>query len=40
MSLCDAAYFCEGWEEARVCRIEYDAALAYGLKIIYEKDTE
>lgn len=40
MSLCDAAYFCEGWEEARGCRIEHDAALAYGLKIIYEKDTE
>lgn len=37
MSLCDAAYFCEGWEEARGCRIEHDAALAYGLEIIYEK---
>lgn len=40
MSLCEAAYFCEGWEEARGCRIEHDAALAYGLKIIYEKDIE
>lgn len=40
MSLCNAVYFCKGWEEARGCRIEHDTALAYGLKIIYEKDTE
>ena len=37
MSLCHAAYFCKGWEEARGCRIEHDAAVAYGLEIIYEK---
>ena len=37
MSLCHAAYFCKGWETARGCRIEHDAALAYGLKIIYEE---
>ena len=36
MSLCHAAYFCKGWENARGCRIEHDAAKAYGLKIIYE----
>lgn len=36
MSLCHAAYFCKGWEKARGCRIEHDAALAYGLNIIYE----
>ena len=36
MSLCHAAYFCEGWENARGCRIEHAAAEAYGLKIIYE----
>lgn len=36
MSLCYAAYFCKGWENARGCRIEHDAAKAYGLKIIYE----
>ena len=35
MSLCHAAYFCEGWEKARGCRIEHDAALAYGLEVIY-----
>ena len=36
MSLCHAVYFCKGWENARGCRIEHDAAVAYGLKIIYE----
>lgn len=36
MSLCHAAYFCKGWEQARGCRIEHEAAKAYGLKIIYE----
>lgn len=36
MSLCHAAYFCDGWENARGCRIEHDAAKAYGLEIIYE----
>lgn len=37
MSLCHAAYFCKGWENARGCRIEHDAAVAYGLEIIYEE---
>lgn len=36
MSLCHAAYFCEGWENARGCRIEHEAAKAYGLEIVYE----
>lgn len=36
MSLCHAAYFCKGWEQARGCRIEHEAAKAYGLTIIYE----
>lgn len=35
MSLCHTAYFCEGWEYARGCRIEHDAAVAYGLEVIY-----
>lgn len=35
MSLCHVAYFCKGWEKARGCRIEHDAALAYGLEVIY-----
>ena len=38
MSLCDAAYFCKGWEKARGCRIEHEAAVAYGLEIIYEEN--
>lgn len=37
MSLCHVAYFCKGWENARGCRIEHEAAVAYGLKIIYEE---
>lgn len=36
MSLCHAAYFCKGWEETRGCRIEHEAAKAYGMTIIYE----
>lgn len=38
MSLCHAVYFCKGWKNARGCRIEHDAALAYGLNIIYEDE--
>ena len=37
MSKCHAAYFCKGWENARGCKIEHEAALAYGLEIIYEQ---
>ena len=36
MSHCDVAYFCDGWEDARRCRIEHEVAEAYGLNIIYE----
>lgn len=36
MSLCHAVYFCRGWEKARGCRIEHEAAKAYELEIIYE----
>lgn len=35
MSLCHAVYFCGGWEQARGCRIEHEAAKAYGLEILY-----
>ena len=38
MANCHAAYFCKGWENARGCRIEHDAAVAYGLEIIYESN--
>ena len=40
MSLCHAAYFCKGWENARGCRIEHEAAKSYGLEILYEEETE
>ena len=40
MSLCHAVYFCKGWENARGCRIEHEAAKAYGLEILYEEETE
>ena len=37
MSLCHAVYFCKGWENARGCCIEHNAAVAYGLEVIYEE---
>ena len=37
LSLCHAAYCCKGWENARGCRIEHEAAVAYGLEILYEE---
>lgn len=37
MSLCHVAYFAKGWENARGCKIEHDAAVAYGLEVIYEE---
>ena len=40
MSLCDTVYFCDGWENARGCRIEHEVAAAYGVEIIYEKIKE
>ena len=38
MSLCHSVYFCDGWENARGCKIEHDTAKAYGLEMIYEKE--
>ena len=38
MSMCHAAYFCKNWEQYRGCRIEHEAAVSYGLEIIYEAD--
>lgn len=40
MSYCDAVYFCNDWETARGCRIEHEAAVAYGLTILYEAADE
>lgn len=36
MSLCHTVLFCKGWENARGCVIEHEAAIKYGLNIIYE----
>ncbi len=36
MSKCHVAFFCKGWEKARGCIIEHDAAVAYGLTVIEE----
>ena len=30
-------FFCKGWESARGCKIEHEAAVAYGLDIIEEE---
>lgn len=36
MSLCHTVYFCKGWEQARGCKLEHEAAKAYGLEVLYE----
>lgn len=36
MSDCDIAYFCKGWNKARGCLVEYEAAVQYGLQVITE----
>jgi len=36
MSRCHAIYFCKDWEKFRGCKIEHDAAIAYGLEVLYE----
>lgn len=34
LSTADVAYFAPGWDEARGCRIEHEAALAYDISVI------
>ena len=36
MSKVDALFMCDGWREARGCRIERQVAQDYGIKILYE----
>ena len=31
----DALYMCDDWREARGCKIEYEVAKSYGIKILY-----
>lgn len=40
MAECQAVYFCNGWEDARGCRIEHEVAEEYGVDIIYAEDEE
>lgn len=37
MSKVDLVYFCKGYEDARGCRIEHQAAMDYGLDIMYDE---
>lgn len=34
----DFVYFAQGWEEKRGCRIEFECAIQYGIKIIINQD--
>lgn len=36
MSKADAIFMCDGWKNARGCRLEHQVALDYGIKILYE----
>ncbi|MDA3730042.1 DUF4406 domain-containing protein [Niameybacter massiliensis] len=36
LATADVAYFVEGWDKARGCKIEYLCAEEYGIKIIEE----
>lgn len=38
MSTCHCVFFCDGWENARGCRIEHKIAEEYGLEIIHESN--
>jgi hypothetical protein len=35
-SKADAVLFMDGWEEARGCRMEHDACIAYGVPVYYQ----
>lgn len=38
MAQCHAVFFCNGWEQTRGCQLEHDAAIAYGLEVLYENE--
>lgn len=40
MSSCNAVYFCNGWENARGCKIEHEIAKAYNIDIFYEEEDD
>ena len=37
-SKADGVYFLKGWQEARGCRLEHDACIAYGVPVYYESN--
>lgn len=39
MSECQLVYFCNGYNNARGCRIELSVAQAYGLDILFENNS-
>ena len=38
LSMADVAYFTQGWQDARGCKIERECAEAYGVQIIEEEE--
>ena len=40
MSRCEVVYFMKGWQKARGCKIEHDIAKSYGMRVMYEGETE
>lgn len=34
LSTADLAFFADGWQDARGCRIEFECAVAYGIKFM------
>lgn len=36
MASCDVLFLCDGWEEARGCRVEETGAWEYGIKAVKE----
>lgn len=40
MSRCEVVYFMKGWQNARGCKIEHEIAKNYGIKILYEGESE
>lgn len=35
LSDADIAYFADGWQSARGCKLEHDACITYGIGIVY-----
>lgn len=38
LSTADLAFFAEGWQDARGCRIEFASAIAYGIEFMIQYD--